>query len=162
MRSQSRGERDLEEQRSNDSPELFRPERRASGLPTWRLPRRTSHLSFCHRISRSDSNFSCSNRILLMACMDGGARNVLSAVAAAGRALKEVPAATWDARPGADATASTLQTGAVAVFWLHGKLEPGCLNSSSNQSSSESRCVLASACLRLEAKRLRSMRQSLL
>ena len=80
-----------------------------------------------------------------MASMDGGARNVLFDVAAAGRTLKEVPAALWDARPGADATASTLQTGAVAVFWLHGKLEPGCLNSSSNRSSSESRCVLASA-----------------
>ena len=40
-----------------------------------------------------------------MASMDGGARNVLSDVAAAGRALKETPATTWDARPGADATA---------------------------------------------------------
>ena len=79
-----------------------------------------------------------------MASMDGGARNVLSAVAAAGRALKEVPAATWDARPGADATAPTLETDAVAVWWRV-KLEPGCPSSSSNYSSSESHCVLASA-----------------
>ena len=91
MRSQTPGERDLEEQRSNDSPELLRPERRASGLPTWRLPRRRSHLSFCHNLSRSESNSSCSNRLLLMASMDGGARNVLFEVAAAGRALKEGP-----------------------------------------------------------------------
>ena len=143
-RSQTPGERDLEEQRSNDSPELLRPERRASGFPTWRPPRRRSHLSFCHSLSRSESNSSCSNRLLLMASMDGGARNVLFEVAAAGRALKEGPAATWDARPGADAAAPTLETAAVAVWWRV-KLEPGCPSSSSNHSSSESRCVLASA-----------------
>ena len=137
MRPQTPGERDLEEQRSNDSPELLRPERRASGLPTWRLPRRRSHLSFCHSLSRSESNSSCSNRLLLMASMDGGARNVLSAVAAAGRALKEVPAATWDARPGADATAPTLEIAAVAVWWRV-KLEPGCPSSSSNHKVSSS------------------------
>ncbi|MEC7382519.1 MAG: hypothetical protein VYE16_05855 [Cyanobacteriota bacterium] len=79
-----------------------------------------------------------------MASMDGGARNVLFEVAAAGRALKEGPAATWDARPGADAAAPTLETAAVAVWWRV-KLEPGCPSSSSNHSSSESRCVLASA-----------------
>ena len=80
-----------------------------------------------------------------MASMDGGARNVLFEVEAAGRALKEVPAAaTWDARPGAGATASTLETAAVAVWWRV-KLEPGCPSSSSNHSSSEPRCELASA-----------------
>ena len=81
-----------------------------------------------------------------MAYMDGGARNVLFEVEAAGRrALKEVPAAaTWDARPGADATAPTLETAAVAVWWRV-KLEPGCPSSSSNHLSSESHCVLASA-----------------
>ena len=115
-----------------------------SGLPTWRLPRRRSHLSFCHSLSRSESNSSCSNRLLLMASMDGGARNVLFEVAAAGRALKEGPAATWDARPGADAAAPTLETAAVAVWWRV-KLEPGCPSSSSNHSSSESHCALASA-----------------
>ena len=66
-----------------------------------------------------------------MASMDGGARNVLFEVAAAGRALKEVPAATWDARPGADAAAPTLETAAVAVWWRV-KLEPGCPSNSSN------------------------------
>ena len=147
-RSQTPGERDLEEQRSNDSPELLRPERRASGLPTWRLPRQRSHLSFCHSLSRSESHSSSSNRLLLMASMDGGARDVLFDVAAVGRALKEVPAATWGARPGADATAPTLETPAVAVFWWRvKKLEPGCPNSSPNQSSSESPGVWASPML---------------
>ena len=73
----------------------------------------------------------------MMASMDGGARDVLFDVAAVGRALKEVPAAAWGARPRADATAQTLETPAVAVFWWRVKKpEPGCPNSSPNQASS--------------------------
>ena len=73
----------------------------------------------------------------MMSSMDGGARDALFDVAAVGRALKEVPAATWGARPGADAIDPTLETPAVAVFWWRvKKLEPGCPNSSPNQASS--------------------------
>ena len=45
-RSQTSGERDLEEQRSRDSSELLRPERRASGL-AWRLLLCRSQMSLC-------------------------------------------------------------------------------------------------------------------
>ena len=76
--------------------------------------------------------------------MDGGARNVLFDVAAAGRAAKDVRAGTWAALPGADATAPTLETTAAAI-WRRVKLEPGCPNKPSNHSSSESRCVMDSA-----------------